>query len=92
MTQQRITRNPQTGRMHRRIILQDKMHLEHLMFGSKTFQEMANQKWALKNQNGGYNSTSDATELTEHGIAVVTGGRDPSQGSSVYGAWKKWNG
>ena len=80
MTQQRITRNPQTGRMQGGLFAgQNAPGTSY--FGSKTFQEMANknlQKWG---------KTAPQAKV-DAWKAVVTGGRDPSQGSSYTGHGK----
>ena len=80
MTQHRITRNPQTGRMQGGLFAgQNAPGTSY--FGSKTFQEMANkniQKWG---------KTAPQAKV-DAWKAVVTGGRDPSQGSSYTGHGK----
>jgi hypothetical protein len=80
MTQQRITRNPQTGRMQGGLFAgQNAPGTSY--FGSKTFQEMANknlQKWG---------KTAPQAKV-DAWKAVVTSGRDPGTGTSYTGHGK----
>ena len=82
MTQQRITRDPQTGRMQGGLFAGQNAPGTSF-FGSKTFPEMA-QKWALKNQQRQY-TTPKMQQKQRDIISVATGGRDPSQGNTVTG-------
>ena len=80
MNQQRITRDPQTGRM----IGGNFAGLNApgtSFFGSKTFQEMANKQIAK------YGKTAPKAKV-DAWKAVVTGGRDPSQGNTHTGHGK----
>ena len=85
MTQQRITRDPQTGRMQGGLFAGQNAPGTSF-FGSKTFPEMA-QKWALKNQQRQY-TTPKMQQKQRDIISVATGGRDPSQGNTVTGHGK----
>jgi hypothetical protein len=80
MNQNRITRDPQTGRM----IGGNFAGLNApgtSMFGSKTFKEMANKQIAK------YGKTAPKAKV-DAWKAVVTGGRDPSQGNTHTGHGK----
>ena len=82
MTQQRITRDPQTGRMIGGLFAgQNAPGTSY--FGSQTFPQMA-QKWALKNQHRVY-KTPEMQQKQQAIINIATGGRDPSQGNTVTG-------
>jgi len=83
--QQRITRDPTTGRMTSGLFA-GKNAPGTSMFGSKTYKEMA-QKWALKNQHRVY-KTPEMQQKKQDIIAKATGGRDPSQGNTVTGHGK----
>ena len=85
MTQQRITRDPQTGRMIGGLFAgQNAPGTSY--FGSQTFPQMA-QKWALKNQHRVY-KTPEMQQKQQAIINIATGGRDPSQGNTVTGHGK----
>ena len=85
MTQQRITRDPQTGRMIGGLFAGQNAPGTS-MFGSKTYKEMA-QKWALKNQHRQY-KTPEMEQKQQNIINLATGNRDPSQGNTVTGHGK----
>ena len=85
MTQQRIPRDPQTGRMIGGLFAgQNAPGTSYL--GSQTFPQMA-QKWALKNQHRVY-KTPEMQQKQQAIINIATGGRDPSQGNTVTGHGK----
>ena len=80
--QQRITRDPQTGRMIGGNFAGQNAPGTSF-FGSQTFPQMA-QKWALKNQHRQY-KTPEMQQKQQNIINQATGGRDPSQGNTVTG-------
>jgi hypothetical protein len=85
MTQQRITRDPQTGRMLTGPFAgQNAPGTSY--FGSQTFPQMA-QKWALKNQHRQY-TTPKMQKRKQDIMNIATGGRDPNQGNTVTGFGK----
>jgi len=80
MTQQRITRNPQTGRMQGGLFAGQNAPGTSF-FGSKTFQEMANKQIAK------YGKTAPKAKV-DAWKGVVTSGRDPGTGTSYTGHGK----